>query len=48
MKEAGKTLTVYWYDAEHGFANPTTARYDAADAALAQSRTLAFLKTTLG
>jgi carboxymethylenebutenolidase len=48
MEDAGKTATVYWYDAEHGFANPTTARYDAQDAALAQSRTLAFLKSTIG
>ena len=48
MEGAGKKLTVYWYDAQHGFANPTTARYDADDAALAQSRTLAFLKNTIG
>lgn len=48
MAEAGKRLTVHWYDAEHGFANPTTARYDAEDASLANSRSLAFLKASLG
>jgi carboxymethylenebutenolidase len=49
MKDAGKAdrLTVYWYDADHAFANPTGARYDAEDAALAWSRTLHFLKQTL-
>lgn len=49
MKAAGKTdrLTVYWYDADHAFANPTGARYDAEDAALAWSRTLHFLKQNL-
>lgn len=48
MKKAGKTFTSHWYDAQHGFANPTTARYDKADAALAWTRTLDFLKTNLG
>lgn len=33
----------YWYTADHAFANPTGARYDADDAALSWSRTLAFL-----
>ncbi len=49
MKEAGLAdrLTVYWYDADHAFANPTGARYDAEDAALAWDRTLRFLKKTL-
>ncbi|NLH79532.1 MAG: dienelactone hydrolase family protein [Phyllobacteriaceae bacterium] len=49
MKEAGLAdrLTVYWYDADHAFANPTGARYDAEDAALAWERTLVFLKKTL-
>ncbi len=44
MEEAGKRdrLTVHWYDADHAFANPTGARYDAEDAALAWERTLAF------
>ncbi|MQT11569.1 dienelactone hydrolase family protein [Segnochrobactrum spirostomi] len=49
MKEANKAddLTVYWYDADHAFANPTGARYDAADAKLAWSRTTDFLSTNL-
>ncbi len=47
MKEAGRSLTVYWYDADHAFANPTGARYNEADAALAWKRTLAFLRTNL-
>lgn len=43
MEEAGKDLTVQWYDADHAFANPTGGRYDEADARLAWERTLAFL-----
>lgn len=48
MAEAGKAVTVHWYDGEHGFANPTTARYNEADAGLALSRSLDFLKRTIG
>ena len=50
MKEAGKDgdLTVNWYTADHGFANPTSARYDAEDTAAAWDVTLAFLKKNLG
>lgn len=48
MAEAGKRLTVHWYDADHAFANPTGARYDEADAKTAWSRTLQFLKENLG
>ena len=47
MKQAGKQLTDYWYDANHAFANPTRASYDAPDAALAWERTTAFFKTNL-
>ena len=47
MKTAGKSLTDYWYDADHAFANPTGKNYHKADAALAWQRTLAFLKTNL-
>ena len=47
MKTAGKTYTSHWYEAEHAFANPTGARYDAADAKLAWKRTLAFFKANL-
>ncbi len=48
MAQAGKPLTVHWYEADHAFANPTSARYDAPDAALAWERTTAFLKETVG
>ena len=49
MQEAGKsdTLTVHWYDANHAFANPTGARYDAEDAATAWQRTTDFLGKNL-
>ncbi len=49
MAEAGKRerLTVHWYTADHAFANPTGARYDEEDAALAWSRTLAFFRANL-
>lgn len=43
MQAAGKTdLTVHWYEADHAFANPTSARYEAEDAALAWQRTRGF------
>jgi len=42
MEGLNKPVTVYWYEADHAFANPTGARYDAADAKLAWRRTLAF------
>ena len=48
MDSAGKTYMNHWYDAQHAFANPTSARYDEANAALAWQRTLAFLKQQLG
>jgi len=47
MDAAGKPYTNYWYDAQHAFANPTSARYDAGDAALAWQRTSDFLKQEL-
>ena len=47
MAEAGKTLEAHWYEANHAFANPTQARYDAEDAKLAWDRTLAFYKAHL-
>ena len=48
MAAAGKTdLTVHWYEADHAFANPTGARYDADDAALAWQRTVAFFQEHL-
>lgn len=50
MKKAKQEdkLTVHWYEANHAFANPTGARYDAEDAAKAWERTQAFLKAHLG
>mgnify|MGYP000011723227 CR=1 FL=1 len=47
--EAGKAkqILTYWYEANHAFANPTGARYDEADAALAWKRTQTFLKAYL-
>jgi len=49
MKSAGKSdaMTVHWYEADHAFANPTSARYDADDAALSWERTSAFFKQHL-
>lgn len=48
MKAAGKTdLAVHWYEAKHAFANPTSARYDAEDAALSWARTTEFFKKHL-
>lgn len=47
MRKAGKSYTSHWYDAQHAFANPTSARYDEADAALAWRRTLEFLDRQL-
>ncbi|MEZ5449121.1 MAG: dienelactone hydrolase family protein [Thiolinea sp.] len=49
MEAAGKSddLTVYWYDADHAFANPTGSRYDEANAALSWERTSAFLQEQL-
>ncbi len=47
MDAAGKVYTTHWYDADHGFANPTTARHDAEDAMLAWSRTLEFFNKHL-
>jgi carboxymethylenebutenolidase len=48
MAQAGKPLTVYWYDADHAFANPSGGRYDADDAKLAWERTLEFFRINLG
>ena len=47
MAEAGKSVTSHWYEADHAFANPTSAIYDEADAKLAWERTLAFYKANL-
>lgn len=42
MDKAGRSFTTHWYDADHGFANPTGARFDESNARLAWERTLAF------
>ncbi len=47
MAEAGKSATSHWYEADHAFANPTSARYDQEDAQLAWQRTLAFFEANL-
>lgn len=47
MSKAGRVATVHWYDADHGFANPTTARYDEEEARLAWERTTGFFKSFL-
>lgn len=48
LKSAGKSnYTLHWYEADHAFANPSSARYDEADAALAWTRTTQFLADTL-
>ena len=43
-KKAGKSVTVYAYDAAHAFANPTGANFHKDDAQTAWQRTLEFLK----
>jgi carboxymethylenebutenolidase len=47
MKQVGKPYQVYWYNANHAFANPTGANYDKPDALLAWQRTMAFLAENL-
>jgi len=47
MDKAGRNYTTHWYDADHGFANPTSALYDEADAKLSWGRTLRFLDANL-
>lgn len=44
---AGKEAQIYWYEADHAFANPTQALYDQEDAQLAWQRTLEFLEKNL-
>jgi carboxymethylenebutenolidase len=47
MKQDGKPLEVYWYTANHAFANPTGQNYDKEDAQTAWKRTLEFLRKNL-
>lgn len=44
LKSLGHKPEIYWYQADHGFANPAAARHDSEDAHLARKRTLAFLQ----
>jgi carboxymethylenebutenolidase len=48
MTAAGRPYTTHWYEADHAFANPSGARYDAEDTKLAWHRTLDFLARHLG
>ena len=44
MAKANKKLTVYRYDADHGFANPSNPDHDEAATKVAYARTLAFFR----
>jgi carboxymethylenebutenolidase len=44
MKAAGKKLTVYQYDAEHAFANPSNPHFDKEAAADAYAKAIAYIK----
>lgn len=48
MKAHHKQVTVYDYDADHAFANPSNPRYDKKSADLAWDRTLKLFKKQLG
>jgi carboxymethylenebutenolidase len=47
MKAAGKKVTIYNYDAEHGFANPSNAIFDKAATESAFSHTTEFFREKL-
>ena len=49
MAQVGKAddLQVFWYDADHAFANPSGGRFDEAAARLARKRTVDFFKNNL-
>jgi carboxymethylenebutenolidase len=47
MARAGRPLTLCRYDAEHAFANPSSARYDAENAASAWANVRTFLREHL-
>ena len=44
MKDVGKKATVYEYDAEHAFANPSNPIYNKEAADDAHSKAVAFIK----
>jgi len=47
MKDAGKPMQVYWYEAGHTFMVPTAPDYSKTDAELAWQQTIDFLNSTL-
>jgi carboxymethylenebutenolidase len=47
MKKAKKKLTVYNYDADHAFANPSNPKFNKEFSADAHAKALAFLKSKL-
>jgi len=47
MKDAGKNITVYRYDAGHGFANPSNPSYNKEATEDAHTKAVAFLKAHL-
>ncbi|MEM8799345.1 MAG: dienelactone hydrolase family protein [Pseudomonadota bacterium] len=47
MEKAKRQVTAHWYEADHGFANPTSARYDQTDAETAWKRTIGFFDAYL-
>ena len=47
MKEAGRTLSVYRYDANHGFANPSNPVYNKQATEDAHTKAIAFLKARM-
>ena len=47
MREAGKTVELHWYAAEHSFANPEQPSYDKQAAEAAWTRTIEFLRANL-
>lgn len=48
MKKAGKKLTVYSYDADHAFANPSNPNHDSKATKDAWTHAAAFLRTVYG
>ncbi len=47
MTALGKAYSARWYEAAHAFANPSSGRYDQADARIAWQRTLEFYQKHL-
>lgn len=47
LKDAGKSVTIYEYDADHAFANPSNQHFDKEAAADAKKHSLAFFKQHL-